>query len=289
MTAKQIIFVILYIVLAPLIGGFLEGCDRKISARMQRRVGPPILQPFYDVQKLLNKQTIAVRKAQGVYLIIYLILMVFTGCMFFAGTDMLMCFFVLSTAATFLYFAAVVTNSPYSTIGGQRELIQMMTYEPAVLLTCVGFYLANGTFEVDHIVSTGKSSIIYLPGFFIAFVFILTIKMRKSPFDESGSHHPHQELVKGITTEMGARNLAIYTITEWYENVFLLGVVGLFIINRHAWSIPLALLVILAVYFLEIVIDNSSARVRWQTMLRITWAVTLLSAGVNTMILMLIH
>lgn len=289
MAAHQIVYIILYVLLAPLIGGFLEGCDRKISARMQRRVGPPILQPFYDVQKLMNKQTIAVSKAQGMFLIIYMILMIFTGAMFFAGTDILMCFFVLSTAATFLYFAVVVTNSPMSTIGGQRELIQMMTYEPAVLLTCVGFYLANGTFEVAKIHQTGRSSILMLPGFFAAFVFILTIKMRKSPFDESGSHHPHQELVKGITTEMGAKNLAIYTITEWYENVFLLGVVGLFIINRHPISIAGAVLVILAVYFLEIVIDNSSARVRWQTMMKITWAVTLLTAGVNTMILMLIR
>ena len=289
MTAKQIICVILYIVLAPLLGGFLEGCDRKISARMQRRVGPPLLQPFYDVKKLFNKQTIAVSKLQGVFLMIYLVLMIFTGSMFFAGSDILMCFFVLSTAATFLYFAVVVTNSPMSTIGGQRELIQMMTYEPAVLLTCVGFYLADGTFVVHSISRSVRSSVLYLPGFFVAFVFILTIKMRKSPFDESGSHHPHQELVKGITTEMGAKNLAIYTVTEWYENIFLLGVVGLFIINRNPLSIIGAVAVVLVVYFLEIVIDNSCARVRWQTMMKITWVFTMLTAGVNTMILMLIH
>ena len=42
----MIIRVVLYIVLAPLVGGLLEGIDRKISARMQRRVGPPLLQPL---------------------------------------------------------------------------------------------------------------------------------------------------------------------------------------------------------------------------------------------------
>ena len=52
----RVIFIICYVVLAPFLGGFLEGLDRKISARMQGRVGPPVLQPFYDVQKLLNKQ-----------------------------------------------------------------------------------------------------------------------------------------------------------------------------------------------------------------------------------------
>ncbi len=288
-TVARWIWVIAYLLLGPLIGGLLEGIDRKISARMQRRIGPPVLQPFYDVEKLMNKQTIAVRKTQASFLIAYMLLMIFTGCMFFFGVDLLMCFFVLSTAATFLFFAASVTNSPYSAIGAQRELIQMMAYEPAVLLCAVGFYLAEKTFNVSQIASAGRSSIALLPGFFIAFVFILTIKMRKSPFDEAGSHHPHQELVKGITTEMGAKNLAIYTITEWYENVFLLGVVGLFIVNRNPVSYLAAVLVVALVYFLEILIDNASARVRWQTMLGLTWTVTLLTSGINVMMLMLIN
>ncbi|MGN0255970.1 MAG: respiratory chain complex I subunit 1 family protein [Chordicoccus sp.] len=285
----SLLWILCYLVLAPFLGGLLDGCDRKISARMQGRIGPPILQPFYDVQKLFNKQTIAVRRAQAAFLLVYMIMMIFTGCMFYGGTDILMCFFVLSTAATFLYFAAVVTNSPYSTIGASRELIQMMTYEPAVLFTCVGFYLANGTFTVSSIVKSGTSSILYLPGFFLAFVFILTIKMRKSPFDTSASHHAHQELVKGLTTEFGAKNLAFFTITEWYENIFLLGVVGLFIVNRHPVSWVIAVIVVLAVYFLEILIDNTSARVKQETMLKLTWTVTLLSAGINTLVLMLVR
>ena len=284
-----IILMIAYVLLAPFIGGFLEGLDRKISARMQRRVGPPVLQPFYDVKKLLNKQTISVMTAQTFLLITYMVLMVLTGAMFFYGTDILMCFFVMSTAATFLYFASVVTSSPYSSIGAQRELIQMMAYEPAVLLTCVGFYLAAGTFNVSEIASHDISYILQLPGFFIAFVFILTIKMRKSPFDISTSHHAHQELIKGITTEMGSKNLAIFQITEWYENVFVMGVVGLFFINSSVTSIIGAIAAILVVYFLEVLIDNSSARVKWADMLKISWIVTLFSAGVNLIILMIIR
>ena len=284
-----ITFMLLYIVLAPFIGGFLEGLDRKISARMQRRVGPPVLQPFYDVKKLLNKQTITVSTSQMFLLITYFVLMVLTGALFFYGADLLMCFFVMSTAATFLYFAAVVTSSPYSSAGAQRELIQMMAYEPAVLLTCVGFYLAAGSFNVSDIAKSSISNIAFLPGFFVAFVFILTIKMRKSPFDIAASHHMHQELVKGLTTEMGSRNLAIFQITEWYENVFLMGVVGLFIINSNPISIAVAVAVILLVYFLEILIDNSSARMKWQQMLKITWTVTLLAAGVNLIMLMVVR
>ena len=56
MIIKTIISVIAYLILAPLAGGLLAGLDRKLSARMQRRVGPPILQPFYDVLKLFEKE-----------------------------------------------------------------------------------------------------------------------------------------------------------------------------------------------------------------------------------------
>ena len=290
MIYKGIIFAIAYVLLAPLVGGFLEGVDRKISARMQRRVGPPVLQPFYDVKKLLNKQTISVMTAQTFLLMTYMVLMILTGAMFFYGTDILMCFFVMSTGATFLYFASVVTSSPYSSIGAQRELIQMMAYEPAVLLSCVGFYLAAGTFQVSEIAGGDHLSyFLQLPGFFVAFVFILTIKMRKSPFDISTSHHAHQELIKGITTEMGSKNLAIFQITEWYENVFLMGVIGLFFVNKNVYSIIAAIVAILLVYFLEILIDNSSARMKWADMLKLSWVVTLFSAGVNLIILMVIR
>lgn len=280
MTAK-FISIMCYILLAPFLGGLLEGLDRKISARMQGRVGPPILQPFYDLVKLTKKQFIIVDRSQHFLLLSYMALMIFTGCMFFGGTDLLMCFFVLSTAAVFLYFAAVITSSPYTTIGGQRELLQDMAYEPALLLTAVGFYLVTGSFNVDTIIHTPYSLIAKLPGFFFAFVFILTIKMRKSPFDESASHHAHQELVKGITTEMGGRNLALYNVTEWYETVLMLGVVALFIINENPWSYLAAVLVILLVYFFEILVDNTCARVKTTTMVKMTWIVTLLSAGVN--------
>lgn len=52
-------FVLAYLVLAPIVGGLLDGVDRIVSARMQRRKGPSILQPFYDLGKLFSKEPIA--------------------------------------------------------------------------------------------------------------------------------------------------------------------------------------------------------------------------------------
>ena len=285
----RMIVMLLYIVAGPFIGGILDGFDRKISARMQGRKGPTVLQPFYDVLKLTQKQLLAVNKFQLLMVMSYLFFVILSGVLFFGGFDMLLCFFSLSTAAMFLILASTSTHSPFSTIGTHRELAQMMSYEPMVLLTAVGFYLATGTFQVSDIIQAKVPAIVYAPGFFIGFVFILTIKFRKSPFDLSTTHHAHQEVVKGVTTEMVGIEYAITTLTEWYENVFLLAVVGLFFINSNPISYLVATIAVLIVYFIEILIDNTSARVKWQLMLKMAWGVTIVAGGLNLFILELIN
>ena len=58
-----------------------------------------------------------------------------------------------------------------------------------------------------------------------------------------------------MTTELSGNILALVTLSHWYENVFLLGVVGLFIINSSWWSIPAAIVVCLLAFLLETLID----------------------------------
>lgn len=285
MLGVRIAFVIGYIVLAPFIGALLAGIDRKISARMQGRRGPSVLQPLYDVSKLFKKEALLMNTLQFLFVATFLIFVVITGSLCFGGFDILLVFFTLTTAAMFLVLAAVSTNSPYATIGASREMIQMLSYEPMVLFTAVGFYMATGSFQLIDIVFEDIPAVVYLPGIFIGFLFILTIKLRKSPFDISGSHEAHQEIVKGITTEFSGKTLALVEIAHWYENVFLLGVVGLFCVCGKWWSYILFPVVIIAAYFLEILIDNSSARVKWQTMFRSAWLVTLAAGMINILVL----
>lgn len=286
---RRMLCMILFAILAPFIGCFLDGLDRKLTARMQGRKGPCLLQPFYDVCKLTKKQLLTVNKFQLLMVLSYLCFVIFSGALFFGGCDMLLCFFSLTTAAMFLILASTSTHSPYSSIGSHRELVQMMCYEPMVLLTAVGFYLATGSFKAVEIIQNDVPAIVYAPGFFLGYLFILTIKFRKSPFDLSTSHHAHQEVVKGITTEMAGPEYAVIELAEWYENVFLLGVVGLFFINSHLYSYLIALVAIAFVFFLEILIDNVSARVKWTLMFRLSWGVTLVTGGLNLLILELIH
>lgn len=284
----NIISIIAFVVLAPFVGGLLAGIDRKMSARMQGRVGPPLLQPFYDVLKLFEKESITVNKLQDSYIAAFLFFIIITGAFFFAGGDLLLIIFTLTLASVFLILAAYSSNSPYAEVGAERELLQMMAYEPMVLLVAVGFYLTCGTFNVSEILQSGTINIIYLPGVFLGFLYILTIKFRKSPFDLSMSHHAHQELVRGVTTELSGRTLAWVEIAHWYENVFLLGFVFLFVATTNVWSVVIALVVCLFVYYLEVLIDNNNARMKWQFALNSAWVVALTLGFVNLCVLYLI-
>jgi len=275
---------LIYVLAAPVIGGILAGLDRRLTARMQARRGPPILQPFYDVLKLWQKENLVVRRSQNYYIFFFLLLAIFTGALFFAGLDLLLVIFALTLAAIFFVLGAYKASSPYSFVGAQRELILMMAYEPMVLITAIGMYMATKSFYVDDIAQHPQLLVLVLPGIFLGFLYTLEIKFRKSPFDLSSSHHAHQELVRGITTEFSGRTLAMIEIAHWYEHVFLLGWVYLFFASTPALGIVAALLI----FVLIILADNVFARLKWQTALKSAWAVAAVLGFGNILVLSLL-
>ena len=266
---ETVLLAVAAIVAAPFAGGLLAGIDRKLSARMQSRWGPPLLQPFYDVRKLFRKETIVVRRSQNFYIYFFFVFMVFTTVLFFTGGDILLTIFALTLASIFLVLAAYKASSPYSFIGAERELILMMAYEPMVLLAAVGMYLVTRSFIVVDIARSPQLLVLSLPGLFIGFVVTLLFKMRKSPFDISASHHAHQEIVRGITTEFSGRTLAFIEIAHWYETTVVLGMVALFF-AALPW---LAAVAAACVFFLVILVDNVFARVKWRLALASGWII----------------
>jgi formate hydrogenlyase subunit 4 len=104
----------------------------------------------------------------------------------------------------------------------------MVAYEPMVILMAVGMYQVTGSFKVADLVQYPEPLILYLPGVFAGFLYILTIKFRKSPFDLSMSHHAHQEIVRGIITEFSGPPSSSRLPTGM--NVLLLGMVYLFFV-----------------------------------------------------------
>ena len=274
-----------FVVLAPFVGGLLAGIDRKLSARLQGRYGPPVRQPFFDVLKLFQKERIVVNRIQNFPIVLFLLFTIFSGALFFAGADLLLTIFSLALAGTFFILGGFCVGSPYSHLGAERELIQMVSYEPMVILLAVGMYQVTGSFKVGDIAQYQAPLILYLPGVFAGFLYILTIKFRKSPFDLSMSHHAHQEIVRGITTEFSGPALALIEVSHWYENVLLLGVVYLF----FAFNPWLALGMALGTFLFEIFIDMNYARFKWQLTFLSSWVFTAVAGVSNIIVLSLMR
>lgn len=281
MTATSIVLIILFIVIGPILGGLIAGGDRVLTAKVQSRYGPPLLQPFYDVFKLFGKQNLAVNKFHGDYMLCFLVFTIGSGCLFFGGSNLLLVIFCLIVAQVFLVLSAYCTNSPYALIGAERELLQMLAAEPMLLLSAVGLYYVTGSFDVYIIANCQIAPIIYLPGVFIGLSYVLTIKLRKSPFDLSTSHHAHQELVKGLTTEFAGPTLGYFEIAHWYETVLLMAMFVLFL--GKYWILGIIVAIIL--YLIEILIDNINARIKWELMLASAWIVTIILGIGNLLVL----
>ena len=272
-----IIKIALILLLAPVLGCFLAGLDRKLTAKLQGRVGPPLLQPFYDVRKLFSKENIAVSRFQNVYVLIYFTFVVLSLLMFFFESDLLMIIFIFTIANVAFIVGSSSSGSPFSKIGSQREIIAMLCYEPVLIFFIVGMYMLTGSFKISSLANVTAPLIIYLPFIFVAMLFIMIIKFKKSPFDFSTSHHAHQEIVKGITTEYSGPALGIIEVTHWYESVFLLSTMMVF------WkaNIVIGILLALGTFIFIIVMDNICARLTWQWMLKITWGVVIVLCTIN--------
>jgi ech hydrogenase subunit B len=265
------------LIVGPLLGGLVSGLDRILTARMQSRIGPPVLQPFYDVVKLLAKEPVVVNVWQAFCAYCYVAAASISVVLFFLQSDLLLIFFVQAVGAIFLVVGALSSTSPYSHIGAHRELLQILSYEPLLVLVVIGIYLETGSFKLADIQAWPQPLLLKLPFLFVVLGYALTIKLRKSPFDLSTCHHAHQELVKGLLTDYSGPFLALTEVGHWFEVVLLLGLCTLF--WSTSWVGMLVLLV--STYFLEVLVDNVTSRMNWRWMLSYVWGVGLTLSLVN--------
>ena len=265
------------IILAPFAMGLYQGLDRKLTAAFQGRKGPPLMQPFYDIIKLFTKERAVSNPWQLFFAVLYLFAAVLALVLFYLGADLLMIFFISAAGAVFFVMGAICVPSPYGEIGSQRELLQVLAYEPLLFLVILGFYLVTGSFMLDTIASYPRPMLLDLPLMAIVLGYVLTIKLRKSPFDISACHHGHQEIVRGVQTEFAGRTLALTELAHWYEIALVLSIYMLF------WTPSLigALAILAVAFVLEIIVDNICARTSWSFMLINSWITGLTLAMIN--------
>jgi formate hydrogenlyase subunit 4 len=227
-----------------LVGLCYKGIDRKLSARMQGRIGPPLRQPFRDVAKLFQKENIVPDQAipwlfnlipllgliATISILVYLPLAGFTP-LFSTGGDVIVVLYLLMVPSLAMVVGGFSSGSPYAIIGAQREMATMIGYEfpLAVLLIAIAWkFLQKGAapvFSFSTMLTTPIWNQLAGPLGFIGCLILLVIlllvtpaELSKIPFD---SPEAETEIAGGLLVEYSGRNLAMFYITDGVKTVVM--------------------------------------------------------------------
>ncbi len=263
----------LLIILAPIFGGLIYGIERVLRARMQNRIGPPVLQPFYDMYKLMGKEPFIVNNYHIVFAIMHLLtLWIAVGLVIF-GVNLLYVIFIHLLSSIFLVLAGYSVNSVYSHIGSNRELLSIVAYEPILIFVAVGFYILNSSFDIE-IIRSQKSEVAQLFLLFFAFLLVIPIKLKKSPFDATEAH---QEIVGGIEVEFSGVFFEIVYMAKWIEYVFIYSILLLFAGDSFLYGS----LMFISVFLVVNLVDNATARIKIKNLLQIVLSIGLILSIIN--------
>lgn len=271
------ILVIVFIILSPLIGGLVYGIERVVKARMQRRIGPPILQPFYDFLKLADKRKMIVHSTHALLGIMHFVSLWFALAVLLLGGDFILVIFLHLLSTALIIIAGYSTRSIFSHLGANRTALSVLAYEPVLIIIAISAYVVTGSFDVSAIFNYDTPLLYKMPLAFVALLLVLPIKLKKSPFDVAEAH---QEVVGGVELEYsGIFYEAVYT-AKWLDYIFCYTLVFLF----SAGNPLLAAGLMLFVFIYLNALDNSSARVNYKQMLRFSLGIALPVAFINLLL-----
>ena len=213
-------------------GMLLCGIDRKIVAKMQKRVGPPVLQPFYEFFKLCGKETIVPAAASGTVfmaapivglsaLVVLQLFIPIHGFTAFSGmADVIVILYLLLIPAMAAMLGGAASGSPYAGIGLSREMVTVISCElPLVLVLLAVGKVAGGdsvTFSMSNIVKfqLDNGSLIthasLIPAA-IAFLLIIPGETGSHPFDTAEAE---TEICEGLLAEYSGGPLAVFKLTN---------------------------------------------------------------------------
>ncbi len=277
--SESFFFNFLIALLIPFIGAFIYGIERVVKARMQNRIGPPVLQPFYDLFKLAQKRALIIHSFHSNMGILHFFATWFSTALLFLGEDILIVIFFHLLATSLLLLGSYSVKSQYSQIGSHRELIMLFGYEPIFILLGITLFSLGDSFAISDMQFDGMP-LLSAPLAFLAFLVAALMKLKKSPFDAAEAH---QELLGGAEIEYsGIYYEALYG-AKMNEYVYIYGFCFLL-----AGKELLAGFILCAILFLLInLIDNATARLKTGDALKIALAVGFIAPFLNLALLYL--
>ncbi len=219
-------------VIGSVVGLLYLGIDRKLVARMQARVGPPLVQPFRDVSKLMMKETIIPNGAlrwlfqfspvmcvMGSAALLLYVPLFGQPAVFEGSGDAILLLYLLTIPSLALVAGGFASSSPYATVGAQREMVVMIGYEFPLSVTVVS--IAWRILQATDANAFAFSSMAQYPiwdlvgplgfvGTLLLLVSLISVtpgELGRVPFDLAEAE---TELAGGLLVEYSGRNLALF-------------------------------------------------------------------------------
>jgi len=289
---KEIFYFLVFpgLIFSGVIGGFISWLDRKITARVQFRKGPPLLQPLYDFLKLLMKETIIPKYGSAATFVLAPVLALFgaaisavfillpmlgleTG---FSG-DLLVIIYLLNIPPLAYVIGALASGNPLAAVGASREVKLILSYEvPFLLVLASVVYKAGFSISLAEIISFQVSEGAFIGSIsgvigFIVIIMSVQAKLGLVPFDMAEGEG---EICDGIAIEFSGTTLALVKLTK-YIMFFILPALlaGLMFggLDFTGINILWSILKLFVIILLITLIRNTNPRVRIKQAMRFFW------------------
>ncbi|MDA3792999.1 MAG: NADH-quinone oxidoreductase subunit H [Elusimicrobia bacterium] len=268
--------------------------DRKVTALLQWRVGPPVLQPFYDFWKLFKKETVIPKGGSvmvfllspavsfsALILVSVILLKTTLTSMAYIG-DIFVVIYLLLIPSIAVIMSGAASSNPLASLGASREMKMVLSYElPFILAVCVVLIKTGGITDLAGIVAYQNvhgAFIGSLSGFlaFAVTVVCFQSKMAQVPFDIPEAE---QEIMGGAMIEYSGPPLALFVAARWILMALLpLLITMLYLGGIHS---ALGILKYVGVVVLVILIKNTNPRLRINQTLRFFWGIVTGVAAVS--------
>jgi len=255
---------------------------RKVSALVQWRVGPPVLQPFYDVIKLAGKETLVPEQAQravfmsaplvGLASVLLLSTMLWritiAPAELFVG-DIIVAIYLMVLPSLALILGSSASASPHAAVGTSREMKLVMGYElPLVLAFIVVVIKAGGQLSLATIAQ--QTPVLSISGFLAFLVALLCVQAKLGfvPFDIAEAE---TEVASGVLIEYSGALLAIWKLMQAMMLVALPLFLVMVFLGGFGASLWAGLGKYVLILVLMILIKNTNPRVRIDQAMKFFW------------------
>jgi formate hydrogenlyase subunit 4 len=212
---------LLVLLLAPLLTGFV----RKVKARLLRRVGPPLLQPYLDLVRLLRKEAVLAENASWLFRVIPYLIFATTwvaaalvptfaiGLLFSWTADLIAIIALLGAARFFLALAGMDVGTAFGGIGSSREAMFATLAEPAMIMIVFTLALIAGSTQLSSIaalmLSSGVGLRVSLGLALIALIMVAIAENARVPVDNPATHLELTMVHEAMVLEYSGRHLAV--------------------------------------------------------------------------------